>query len=189
MRKKIQSRRLRADGIEQLKPYLAGAAVILAPFFIQLMMWNGFAQPPRQKVMELKNVEKLFELRTQLQEVTREGRELFKKWGDASFKESNPSDILKLVQDLARLEGVLIKQVRISYENTNKGKKGNPGDVLKVPVTLDVSGNYHKLAQWVSRIENRSELEITNWSLAHEENGDGNMCELHMELNMVTKEI
>lgn len=166
-------------------------AVISAPLLINGFIWTVMIAPQKNQLAEWRKVQVIMELKPQLQVLTDEGAALISEWPITLFDHEDKSAVTQTIQQLARQHRVTIhelgmrnKQVakRIATQNTRtaSNKEGSKLNESTAPFSVEVSGNYGKLAHWLSAIEAQPGLRIENWVVTSDENSNEHKAQVNI---------
>ena len=150
---------------QSFKSYLPWAALFLAPLVLNGLVWSVFVHPRQRQVARWQDARTLAALKPKLDALLTESHDMLMEWGRTDFTSADPSAVTQAIERLARHHRVQLGQV-----NTTSGEgeahQQAPKGMAAVSLTVDVSGRFSKLAQWLSDVERQSGLQVESWTLA-----------------------
>ncbi len=149
---KINSRKL-------ARFYGSWLAFVAAPLIINGLVWKSYVVPQQATLHAWRDAQAVAESRPKLKTLLSESYQLRLNWGKASFTKDYPS-VMQVIQRSAGTHSVQVKETRM------KGQQSQ-GDTEKqtIPLELEVTGSFSKLARWMSDIESQYGFRVDSWTL------------------------
>ena len=144
-----------SDKFNKIQSFLPWVAFIVIPLIANGIVWKAFVVPQKTKVDALHQARVLAELKPQLQLLLFESHQIRV---DAAKNRSGRMDTPTLLQTLQRSAARHSVQI---IETKMQGEKSGGN----IPLELDVTGGFNKLARWMSDIESEGTFGIESWSL------------------------
>lgn len=142
----LQSKRLRL------------AFLLLLPLAINLALYLAVVRPLQAKVVGLRQARMLSSLKPALESALTDAGRLLAPWRSTGFSASDPSVVMQTLQQLATTHGVRITALNSAAEI--------PGAATSLPLDLEVSGHFGRLAHWLGDLETRSGFRVDSWAFA-----------------------
>lgn len=136
--------------------------LLAIPLAANLMIWKLVLVPQQRKLSTWRNEEQLNRLKPKLAELLNESQQVLSDAQRARLDSDDPSAAMQVVQRLAERHRVQIKQ--LSAEGQGKAEREADG-FSTVPINLQVTGRFSKLAHWISEVETQPGLHIDSWHL------------------------
>ena len=148
---------------QSFKSYLPWAALFAVPLALNGLIWAALARPPQRQLAQWLDTAAATGLKPQLAELLAESRRVLMEWERTDFTTDDPSAVTQTVERLARQH-----RVQLGAINAKPGEADAhaPGGAAPASLTVDVSGRFSKLAQWMSDVERQSGLQIESWTMA-----------------------
>ena len=172
------------------KKYIVWVPIaLLIPLFVNVSLHKWLTAPSAKKINQLQITESLLKWKPELESLLNKSNHLSAEWEERGAIEENPTGALRIIQKIAEDCRVQIKEIqmgnqRIAYDlkGNNFGASGSP--FAKVPLTLEVTGSYAALIQWLSEIEDKPIAQIDDWSIEALREANGT-CRLNATMSIV----
>ncbi len=133
------------------------------PLLASAILWKGLVVPQRQQLIAWQEAQTLIALKPKLASLVMESRRLTAEWDRTGFQADDPSAVMQRIQRLAGEYGVKIKE--ISTQGQAKGHERTLSGFSTMPIDLDVTGSFSKIARWMNAVESQPSLQIESWVL------------------------
>ena len=137
-------------------------ALLLAPVTLNLLIWTWLVLPQQRQLQDWQNAQAFAAIEPKLVMLIKDGGAALKDWQRTSMSRLDPGAVTQRIQQLAARYHVQVAQLEGGA--IGSGKSPHPGFVA-MSVTLQATGSYGQLAQWMSQIESQSGLQIDSWTL------------------------
>lgn len=141
--------------------YAGGVVLLALPLVLNLVIWRGLVVSQQRKLEAWRGEQRLSELQPKLTALLTESREMLNELEQTRLPRNDSSEVMQVLQRLAERHRVQIKE--LSAEGQHSEPSG-PG-ASTVPLDLQVSGRFNKLAHWISDVEAQADLQIDSWAL------------------------
>ena len=126
------------------------------PLAVNLAIWRGVLVPQQRHRQAIQQALATTEIKPSLEAALTEGRALLGAWQATEFTASDPSAVMQTIERLAGRHGLHIKEL-------HSGSQQAAGATM--PLELEVTGRFSKLAHWLSDVERSAGLQIDTWAL------------------------
>ena len=133
-------------------------ALLALPLALNLVIYAGAVQPLQAKVTTSHQVRLLNALKPALESSLTESSQILAAWRRSGFSTSDPSAVMQMLRQLAATHGVHIATLDSGAQTTAGG--------TSMPLELEVSGRFGRLAHWLGDLETRSGFRIESWAFA-----------------------
>ncbi len=137
--------------IRDIRPW---AILFVAPLFINILLWQAVIRPEQSRLRQRSEISRMEELKPRFETVLTESQVLLSGEKQTGFEKRDVSQTLDELQRWAR-------QYHVEIKNSKIKESGPSGAELNVNVT----GNFDRIAQWVSEIEKSPRLQLSTWTL------------------------
>ena len=149
---------------------------LAVPLIVNGIVWKGFVIPQQKRVNAWREAKTVSEVKPKLKILLAESHQVRLDWGKASFTKDYPS-VMQLIQQLAGRHSVHVTETRMKGQEAQGAAGGQT-----IPLELEVSGSFSKLARWMSDIESQYGFRIESWSVGKPSSGD--LPELTLKLTV-----
>ena len=152
-----------------LRPTAFWLAVGALPLLVNMMVWGVFVVPQRRQLSAWQEAQALITLKPKLASLVTDSHRLAMEWDRTAFRADDPSAVMQRIQRLAGQHGVQIKEISTQGEEGQAtGHERTVAGFSTLPLDLEVSGSFSKIARWMNAVESQSCLQIDAWILAPE---------------------
>ena len=134
------------------------AALLAVPLALNLVIYAGAVRPLQASVTTSRQARRLNTLRPALESAVTESSHILALWRRTGFSASDPSAVMETLRQLATTHGVHIATLDSGAQTTAGG--------TSMPLELEVSGRFGRLAHWLGDLETRSGFRIESWAFA-----------------------
>ena len=134
---------------------------IAAPLIINGMIWKGFVVPQRTQLLAWHDARSLIGLKPKLTELLAESRRIRMEWAGTAFSKKDYAGVMQTSQQSAGRYGVQVTETRTKGEAVQRESAGQ----TMIPLELEVTGSFSKLARWMSDVETQEGFQIDSWTL------------------------
>ena len=140
-----------------LRRVLSWALVLSLPLAVNLAVWRGLLVPQQRHRHTIRQALVATEVQPTLESALTGGHRILAAWKATGFSASDPAAVMQEIQRLAGRHGLRIKELHGGPEQMGAG--------TTMPLELEVTGRFSKLAHWLSDVESRAGLQIDTWML------------------------
>ena len=140
-----------------LRGVLSWAFVLSLPLAANLAAWHGVLAPQQRHRQAIQQALAATEVQPTLESALTEGHQILAEWKAAGFSTSDPAAVMQAIQRLAGRHGLQIKELHGGSQQTGAG--------TTMPLELEVTGRFGKLAHWLSDVESCAGLQVDTWTL------------------------
>ena len=133
-------------------------AVLALPLALNLVIYAGVVRPLQARVTTSHQARQLNTLRPALESAVAESSHILALWRRTGFSTSDPSAVMQTLRQLAATHGVRIATLDSGAQTTADG--------TSMPLELEVSGRFGRLAHWMGDLETRPAFRIESWTFA-----------------------
>lgn len=148
-----------------VQSYARWALVFTIPLIANVVLWHGLVAPQQSSLRAMQDARTIVALKPKLEALTAASRQLRAKAGQTKFTHDDPSAVMQMVQRLAGKHQVRVKELR-SKGQEQQGAGRTVSGYSTVPLDLQVTGRFQKLAHWLSAVESQPGLQVESWTLA-----------------------
>ena len=141
-----------------LRRTLSWALVLSLPLAVNLAVWRGVLAPQQRHRQAIRQALVAVEVKPTLESALAEGHRLLLAWKATEFTTSDPAAVMQAIQRLAGRHGLQIKELHGGPQQLSAG--------ATMPLELEVTGRFGKLAHWLSDVEQCAGLHIDTWTLS-----------------------
>lgn len=156
--------------------------LLLVPLVVNFLVFQFFLKPRRQEVKNLQGLTSLVKLKPRIEALIAESNELMAQKVAKVEPGRDVNPVLKEIRGLAREHKVEVRELRVRTE-TGGGKAGAQGTEVagykKVSVSMDMAGNYSRIARWLAALDRKMEIRVEDFTLEPSSAGD---CQLRLDL-------
>jgi len=150
---------------QSFKGYVPWVALLLAPLVLNGVVWSVFVHPRQRQVARWQDAHTLAALKPKLDALLTQSHDALMEWDRTDFTSEDPSAVTQTIERLARLHRVQLGQVNAKPGEASEHAHA-PKGMTASSLTVDVTGRFGKLAQWMSDLERQSGLQVESWTLA-----------------------
>ena len=141
-----------------LQPSSRWAVLLAVPLLLNLLLYAGLVRPLHAQISASRQARLLSTLKPVLESTVEKSARMLTAWRLTSFSPTDPSAVMQTVQQLANTHGVQIAALN-SETRTEAG-------ATTMPLDLQVSGRFSRLAHWMGDLETRLGFRIESWALS-----------------------
>ena len=141
-----------------LRRALPLALMLSLPLAVNLAVWRGVLVPQQRHRQAIRQALAATEVQPVLESALVEGHQLLAAWKTTGFSASDPAAVMQEIQRLAGRHGLRIKELHGGLQQIGVG--------TTMPLELEVTGRFSKLAHWLSDVESCAGLQVDTWTLA-----------------------
>jgi hypothetical protein len=129
-----------------------------------VLLWATLVMPGQGALKAQQDARRLAEVAPKLSTAIERSRAVIGEWQRMEFSADDPAEVMQTVQRLADQHRVRVSELTSggSAAFTERAVAG----FSAMPLQLQVSGAFSKLARWVSAIESQAGFQIDSWSLS-----------------------
>jgi hypothetical protein len=140
-------------------------ALLVLPIVANIFVWRVVVVPQQATLNDWRDTQAMIQLKPKLAALVSESGPLLKQWEQTGFEEGDSAAVMQTLQRLADRHRVQVKE--LTAQGRQKQAKAAPAAPSgTVPVSLQVSGRFSKLAHWISDVESTAGLQIDDWSMS-----------------------
>jgi type II secretory pathway component PulM len=146
-----------------VRTYGLWAAVLSIPLIVNSLFWSWLVVPQRGQVRVWHDAKIVAALKPKLDAVLTESEQILTDAERTGFASQDPAAVMEAIRRLAGAHRVDVKEIRMERQ---EGKASGVAGYSAMPVQLQVSGRFSKLAHWMSAVESQAGLQVEQWSIA-----------------------
>ena len=140
----------------------AGWVVLLGlPLALNVVMWRTLVVSQQRQLEAWQGEQRLSELKPKLTALLAESRGMVNELERTRVTRDDPSVVMQVLQRLAERHRVQIKELSAQGQRSETPASG----ASSVPLDLQVTGRFTKLAHWMSDLEAQPDVQIDSWTL------------------------
>ena len=136
---------------------LSWALMLSLPLAVNLAVWRGLWVPQQRHRQAIRQALVATEVQPTLESALAEGHRLLLAWKATAFTTSDPAAVMQTIQRLAGRNGVQIKTLEGGSQQMAAG--------ATMPLELELTGRFNRLAHWLSDVERCAGLQIDTLAL------------------------
>ena len=134
---------------------------IAAPLLVNGIAWRGFVVPQRTQLLAWHDANSLIALKPKLKELLAQSRQIRMEWAGTAFSKKDYAGVMQSIQQSAGRYGVQVTETRTKGAAIQQETAGQSA----IPLELEVTGSFSKLARWMSDVEGQEGFQIDSWTL------------------------
>lgn len=141
-----------------LARYQVWAAVLLAPLAANLVIWRVLVVPQQATWQAWSRAQSFAQLKPDLDGLLADSRLLQQEWSrqERGLSADDPAAVMQALEQLAARH-----RVRVEGMETEKSSAGGS----TVSLELKATGDFGKLAHWISEVEGQPVFQVDAWTL------------------------
>ena len=136
---------------------LPWAFALSLPLAVNFLLWRGLLVPQQRHRQAIQQALVATEVKPALESALTKGHQMLAAWKATTFTTSDPAEVMQTIQRLAGRHGLRIKELHGGAQQTDAG--------ATMPIELEATGRFGKLAHWLSDVEQCAGLRIDAWTL------------------------
>jgi len=146
------------------------AALIVLPLALNGIVWSLVVAPQQATLQAWHDAQRLKNLKPALDGMITDSRDILARHDRTGFTSDDPEAVMEVLQRLADTYRVQMKSVSAKeHMASEKGtKKSAVAGYSTVPVELELSGPFGKLAHWIGAVESQGGLQIEEWTWSND---------------------
>ena len=141
-------------------------------------VWQTVVLPQKTELGAWQGAKTLAALKPRLKALLAESRQLRVEQAKSELTQKDPQAAMQAIQKSAGQYGVAIKETRMKGQATPKEAQTAQ---TAIPLELEVTGSFNKLARWMNDMETEAGFQIDSWSLKPSSTSD-RISELSVKL-------
>ena len=133
---------------------------IAAPLLVNGIVWRGFVVPQRTQLLAWHDAKSLIALKPKLKELLAQSRQIRMEWAGTAFSKKDYAGVMQTIQQSAGRYGIQVTETRTKGESIQQS-----AGQTTIPLELEVTGSFSKLARWMSDVETQEGFQIDSWTL------------------------
>ena len=133
------------------------------PVLLNVSIWKTFVVPQQAQLGAWREAQALITLKPKLASLVTESHQLAMAWDRTAFRADDPAAVTQRIQRLAGQHGVQIKEMATQGQAKDH-ERIVPG-FSTLPLDLEVTGSFSKIARWMNAVESQSCLQMDSWIL------------------------
>lgn len=142
----------------KMRQALRRVLVLSLPLAVNVLVWRGLVAPSQHRRDTLRQALMATEIKPALESALVQSHETLAAWQATTFTASDPAAVMQTLQRLAGRHGVQIK--------TLEGGSQQMEAAATMPLDLEVTGRFNRLARWLSDVERCAGLQVESWTIA-----------------------
>ena len=139
-------------------------AVLVGPFLVNGALWLCLVRPQRAALRAWRDVQAVTEIKPRLEASLAESQQALLEWEKTSQLGGEASSVRPTVQQSAERYGLQVNKISVQERGGWQGR-GPVSGLSPLSLELDVTGNFGKVARWMSDLETQSGMQIDSWTL------------------------
>ena len=144
--------RLNSQSLVNQLPWIA---FIVVPLLVNGMIAKVFVAPQQAKVKALRDAQALATLKPKLKSLLAESHRVRVERSSTGFAGKESQAVMQAIQKSAGRHGVQITETKMNRQEAQGA----------MPLELEVTGSFSKLAHWMSDVETEDGFRIDSWTL------------------------
>ena len=140
-----------------LRQVLPWALALSLPLAANLLVWRGVLVPQQRHRQAIRQALTAIEVKPTLESTLAQGHQFLAAWRATQFSTADPAAVMQTIQRLAGRHGLQIKELEGGPQQLSVG--------ATMPLELEVTGWFGKLAHWLSDVEQCAGLQVDTWTL------------------------
>ena len=147
-----------------MKDYKSWLVLFCAPLLINGLVWRVLVVPQRAALQVWRDHQAVTELRPRLETLVAESQKMLTEGQRRSVFGKDPAFMTKTIQDLAGKHHVQIQKIHANDRGGGLARGPLPG-LSAMPIEVEASGNFNKLARWMNDLESQIGFQMDSWTL------------------------
>ena len=140
------------------------AAILVGPLLVNGALWFCLVRPQWAALRAWRDVQAVTEIKPRLEASLAESQQTLLEWEKTSQLGVEASSVRPAVQESAQRYGLQVNKISVQERGGWQGK-GPVAGFSPLLLELDVTGNFGKVARWMSDLETQSGMQIDSWTL------------------------
>ena len=145
------------DPKRYVRVYGPWVAFLAAPLLVNALVFRVALLPERSKVFAWKEARSLSEVKPEFQALLTESRQIRVALGKSALGRRDNQTVMQTIQQSAKRNGIQVSETKMQGQAAQENGT--------VPVELDASGTFAKLARWMSELESEEGFRLDSWML------------------------
>ena len=147
-----------------VRSYRIWVALLAVPLLVNGMLWACVVAPQRAKLRAWRETQVDATLKPKFEALLAQSGQLVRDWSLGTVTREDPSAVMQTVQRLADLHRVVVTEMKMEGHSAKVAEHAVAG-LSAMPVQLEVTGRFGKLARWISDVESHPGLEVDAWTI------------------------
>ncbi len=165
-------------------------ALLTLPLLVNAGLWLTVVRPQRAALQTARNAQAVTTLKPKLQALVADSDHVMTDLERTDFTSDDPTKVTQAVQQLAGVHRLHVKTITTTgAQDVSIVKKVMPhatapsvAGLSTLPIDVEVTGSFGKLAHWVSDLETQSGLQVDSWVMRRSEEGATHSCSMMVKL-------
>lgn len=156
------------------KHYGNQLGILTIPLLINLSVLVVLVMPQQASLAQWRQAQSLKQLKPNLEALLAKSDRAIQNWQRTGFTAADPAAVTQTVKRLADQCHIQVQELSTSSQhgrNDESAKTKIVHGFTTMPLELEATGSFNKLARWMGEIEAVSGLQIENWTLGGGESG------------------